>query len=237
MNTSQGTSADWLLGAFKKNPEGFLLLAAGAVLLMRQGRNSQPQAVASDAASSVADAAAGARDYAADVTNRTARSASSMASAASEYATQATRKVGEQSERVVQQAQSTLQQGINRVLKEQPLVIAVAGIAAGAAIASAFPATDFEKETLGPIGDQVADAANRVGEQLKEATATAGETLKKAADERGLNAEGLKEVASEVAGAFKGSIAGDEQTNKPKDANRGTGTEYAGHSQAVRTRG
>ena len=28
MNISQGTSTDWLVGAFKKNPEGFLRLGA-----------------------------------------------------------------------------------------------------------------------------------------------------------------------------------------------------------------
>ena len=136
-----------------------------------------------------------------------------------DYAAQATRKVGEQSERIVQQAQSTLQDGISRVLNEQPLVIAVAGMAAGAALASVLRPTNFEKEALGPIGDQVAEAANRVGEQIKEATATAGETLKKAADQRGLNAEGLKDVASEVAGAFKGSFGGTDQTSNPQTSN------------------
>jgi hypothetical protein len=132
--------------------------------------------------------------------------------------------MGEQSERLVQQAQSTLQGTLNRVLQEQPLVIAVAGIAAGAAMAAAFPATDFEKETLGPIGDQVSDVASRVGEQLKEATAQAGETLKKAADERGLNPDGLKEVASEVAGAFGSSMSGgSDQGGSKSQSNQGSG--------------
>jgi hypothetical protein len=122
------------------------------------------------------------------------------------------------------QAQSAIQQTFGRVLNEQPLAIAVAGIAAGAAIASVFPASDFEKETLGPIGDQVSEAAVRVGEQLKEATATAGQTLKGAAEQRGLNAGGLKEVASEVADAFSSSMSGrsgsggDAQSRKPGGA-------------------
>jgi hypothetical protein len=215
-NTLQGSASDWLIGAFKKHPEGLLLLAAGAVLMMRQGASSPVQTAAGNAASRVAEAAADARNYAADAADRTLRSAGSMASTASDYAKQATQNVGEQSGRAIQQAQSSLQAGINRVLKEQPLLVAVAGMAAGAAVASAFSTTDFEKETLGPIGDQVSEAASRVGDQLKEATATAGATLKKAADQRGLNVEGLKDVASEVAGAFTGGMGtrGDGQNKK-----------------------
>jgi hypothetical protein len=203
MNTSQGTAAEWLVGAFKKNPEGILLLAAGAVLLMRQSSGSAPT-------QAVADAAAGVRDYAADVTGRTVQSASSMASAASDYVKEATRTVGEQSERTAHKAQSALQDGINRVLNDQPLVIAMAGIAAGAALASVLRPTEFEKEALRPIGEKATEAAARVGEQLKEATATAGETLRHAADQRGLNAQGLKDVASEVTGSFTSSLAGDD---------------------------
>ena len=51
-------------------------------------------------------------------------------------------------------------------------------------------------------------AAQRVGGQLKDATAKAGEVLKNAADERGLNTDGLKEVASELADAFSSAMTG-----------------------------
>ena len=219
MNDAKGTPSDWVMGAIKKNPEGFLLLAAGAVLLMRQSGSPKAQAVAQDATSRVAEAASEARDYAADVANRTLRSAGSMASSASDYAAQTTRKVGEQSERVIEEARSTLQDGVNRVLKDQPLMIAIAGLAAGAAVASVFPSTTMEKDALGPIAEQVSDAASRVGAQLKEATGTAGETLKKAADERGLNLEGAKKVAGEVADAFTSSMSGtgSQSGQAPKD--------------------
>ena len=100
----------------------------------------------------------------------------------------------------------TLAQGI---LQNQPLTIAVAGVAAGAALAAAFPPTDLEKQTLGPVGDQVSKTAERVGDQLKQATAKAGEKLKSAAAERGLNVEGLKDVAGEVADTFKSTMKGE----------------------------
>jgi hypothetical protein len=208
MNISQGTPADWLLGTFKKNPEGLLLLAAGAVLMMRQGGNGSTQAVASEAPSRMTDAAESVRSTAADMTERTMKSASDMAAQASDYASQATRKVSQQSERVMRQAQSTIRDTADRVLKDQPLMVAVAGLAAGAAVASLFPSTELEREALSPIGERMTEAASRAGEQLKDATVAAGDTLKKAADQRGLNMEGLKDVAGEVAGAFKHRIGG-----------------------------
>jgi hypothetical protein len=112
---------------------------------------------------------------------------------------------------VFEQARSTAQSTLDRVIQDQPLLVAVAGLAAGAAVAAAFPATEIEKQTLGPVGEQVSEAAERVGEQLKEATGKAGEKLKDAAEQRGLNAEGMKEVAKEVAEAFTGSMGGSSQ--------------------------
>lgn len=214
--TPQGTAADWLVSAFKKNPEGLLLIAAGAVLMMRRG-GGEPKTV--ESTNRMADAAAGAREYAADLADRTTRQAQAVISNASDQASQTTQKISEQSDRVIHQVQSTMQSALNRVLQDQPLLVAVAGLAAGAAIASAFPATELEKETLGPIGDQVTDVAAQVGERLKDATAAAGETLKKAADDRGLNTDGLKQVATEVAESFKENMAGAGQNAQTKPHN------------------
>jgi hypothetical protein len=130
--------------------------------------------------------------------------AKSYALSAADYAEQAKRKVGEQSDRIVRQTKSMTR----GVLQNQPLVILAAGLAAGAALAAAFPPTELEKETLGPVSDQASKAAARVGEQLKQATMQAGERLKSAAEERGLHTEGLKEVAEEVADTFKASMRG-----------------------------
>jgi hypothetical protein len=144
----------------------------------------------------------------------------SGASSASEYAGQARRVVGERSERIAQNAQSVVQGTMDRVLQDQPLMIAIAGVAAGVAVAAAFPATDFEKQTLGPVGEQVTDAAGRVGDQLKEAAFNASDTLKTVAAERGLNAEGLKDVASEVAQAFGSTMKG-EAAKSSREPGRG----------------
>ena len=135
--------------------------------------------------------------------------AKSYASSAGDYAEQAKRKVSEQSDRLIQQTKSMTR----GVLQNQPLAILAAGLAAGAALAAAFPTTELEKETLGPVGEQASKAAAHVGEQLKQATMKAGEKLKSAAEERGLHTEGFKDVADEVADTFKASMRGEPKTD------------------------
>jgi hypothetical protein len=208
--------SEWLLNTVKQNPEGLLLLAAGAVLLLRKSSSASARSVSraysqsnsqypQPAGASVGDTM---RESAAGFADQAKEAVSSFASSASGYAGEARRAVGEQSERIVRSTQSTLQSSMDRVLQDQPLLIAAAGLAAGVAVAAAFPATAMEKQALGPIGDQISEAAGRVGEQLQQATAKAGEKLKSAADERGLNTDGLKEVATEVASAFGDTMSG-----------------------------
>ncbi len=210
--------SEWLLASVRQNPEGLLLLAAGAVLLMRRGSSSPERPHERPRAGSVRPYQQSCGFYGATTTmdesepdewepgvaERVREKAGSFASSASEYAGEARRTVGAQSERMVRSAQGSM----SRILQEQPLLIAVAGLAAGAVVASAFSASRMERQTLGPIGDQLSDAASRVGEQLQEATSKAGEKLKSAAEERGMNAEGLKEVVSDAAGAFTDSMSG-----------------------------
>jgi hypothetical protein len=227
-------SGEWILNTIKRNPEALLLLAAGAVLMMRTNVPQSSRATSMDAAygttsdgagsaSQVAetvtvtdtarrtmDTAASYVSTASDAARQTMDAAKSYASSAGEYAGEARRKVGEQSDWVVGQTRSMAQS----VLQNQPLAIVMAGLAAGAALAAAVPPTELEKETLGPVGDQMSKAAERVGDQLKQASVKAGERLRSAAEERGLHAEGLKDVASEVADTFKASMKGQpEQTN------------------------
>jgi hypothetical protein len=212
--------AVWVLNAIKKNPEGLLLLAAGAVLMMRTHVSPSGASESMAAARDQSFRAPTAADTAETVTNAARQTmdaaqsyASSAASSASEYAGIARRAVGEQSERIVRQTQSVAQ----GVVQNQPLAIALAGLAAGAALAAAFPATDLEKQTLGPMGDQMSKAAERVGDQLKQATAKAGEKLKSAAEERGLHAQGLRDVASEVVDTFKETMKGDPEGARAAD--------------------
>jgi ElaB/YqjD/DUF883 family membrane-anchored ribosome-binding protein len=205
-------NGEWILGAIKRNPEGLLLLAAGAVLLLRTG-SRPPGGARSMAAAYGGDHHASGPgavqsvvrqtiDAASDAARQTAETAASYASTASDYADRARRSVSDQSDRIARQTQSMA----SNVLQNQPLAIMAVGIAAGAGVAAMFPPTDWERDNLGPIGDEVSKAAGKIGDQLKEATSRAGDTLKTAADKRGLNSEGLKDVAQEVVGTFKDSL-------------------------------
>jgi hypothetical protein len=225
-STSGIATSDWLVGAVKKNPEGLLLLAAGCALLLRSRSRgvSQPsrgysgserlrdghQEGMTQSRSGTADTA---RQYASDIKDKVSDTASAYAASVSEYADDAKRAVVDQTERWAGQAQSKLQGTMDGVLKNQPLVVAFAGLAAGAALAATFPPTTVEQRTLGPTADRLADVAASAGKQLNKAASAAGDRLKTAAEERGLTADGLKEMASEVAGAFESTFAGD-QTNK-----------------------
>ncbi len=227
-NTTGFATSDWLVGAVKKNPEGLLLLAAGCALLLRSGSRGESQPTPStgysggdrlgggrqegvtQGRSHTADTA---RQYASDIKDKVSDTASSYAASVSEYADDAKRAVVDQTERWAGQAQSKLQGTMDEVMKNQPLVVAFAGLAAGAALAATFPPTTVEQRTLGPTADRLADVAASAGKQLNKATSAAGDRLKSAAEERGLTADGLKEVASEVAGAFESTFTGD-QTNK-----------------------
>jgi hypothetical protein len=155
------------------------------------------------------------------MTDRVSETASAYASSAADYASSAAghaagymddarRAVSSQSGRIARQTQSTLQDTINRVVQEQPFAVALAGLAAGAALAAAFPTTDIEKRTLGPAGERMTEAAQQFRDQLREGAAKAGEQLKSVAEERGLNAEGFTEVAREAAGAFGSAFSGEQ---------------------------
>jgi hypothetical protein len=159
----------------------------------------------------VSQAADRAKEYATEIKDSVSETASSYASSVSDYADEARRSVTEHSGRIAREAQSTLQDTINRVVRDQPLAIAILGLAAGAAVAAVLPVSDLERQTLEPAGEKVSDAATKAGEQIKEATAKAGERLMTAAEERGLNADGVKEVARDVAGAFGSAFSGEQK--------------------------
>jgi hypothetical protein len=202
-----------LLRAAKQNPEGLLLLAAGTVLLMRKrgfsglavdgGRFTQADTTATNAARGT--------------TGSLSKVASEVVSSASEYAENAKRTAAEGSNRLMRQAQSTYQGTKERVLRDSPLVVALAGAAAGAALAAAFPPSDLEKQTIGPIGAQLTEAASNMREQVKEAAGKAGETLKHATDQHGLNPDGLKEVATDVADAFRTTLMGESDHGRSSE--------------------
>lgn len=227
-------AGDWLAGAARRNPEALLLLAAGACLLMRgrgasssraqsripygevaqsqqagsAGMSSNAGRVSSNLRDGLSRAADTATDYAAQIKDRVSETASAYADSVSEFADDARRSVSEGSARLGRQAQSTLQGSMDRVLRDQPLAVAVAGLAAGAAVAALFPSTEMEGRTLGGAREALTGAAGKAGEMVMDAAGKASERLKTAAQERGLSSEGLQGLANEVAETFTGAVGG-----------------------------
>jgi hypothetical protein len=98
--------------------------------------------------------------------------------------------------------------------------VAVAGLAAGAAVAALFPSTEVEGRTLGGAREALTGAAGKAGEMVMDAAEKAKERLQSAADERGFSSAGLKGLASEVAETFTGAVAGksDSPPTVPKSS-------------------
>jgi len=234
-------AGEWMMNAMTRNPEGLLLLAAGAALLMRSGRSqlassSRPagqqyarsqdygKATSPESISErVGEAARRAGEYVSEATDKVAETARSYASSAGEYADETSQVAMERSRRMVEQARETA----DYVVREQPWAVALVGLLAGAGVAAAFPPTRIERRTLGEVGERLRSAAGAAGEQVMEAGVRAGERLSEVAEERGLTAEGLKEAARDVGETFKSSLAGEAEgtaqassQQKPREASR-----------------
>jgi hypothetical protein len=141
-------------------------------------------------------------DRVSDMGSRISDAASSYAASVSRFANDTTRSVAQRSSEFYDQGTETVQSAVQRVVREQPLMVALAGLAAGAAVAAAFPRTDIEERTLGPAGERLTEFAAQKAEQLKNAGMAAGEHLRSSAEQRGLNADGLKEMARGAADTF-----------------------------------
>jgi hypothetical protein len=216
-------AGEWLINTAKRNPEALLVLAAGCTLLMRGGRSSYR--AAGQTASSVSGSNAPwnvsrttekTSEVAGDLKQRIADAGSSMAEQAGEVAT----TLSTQTSHIAGQAQSMLSSGFGQLLREQPLALVIAGLAAGAAVAALLPSTDLEERTLGGARDAISSMTGKVGENLIAAATDAGQRLTQGVTERAT--EGFKDLAQEVAGQFsekKIMGATDKSDERPGNAN------------------
>jgi hypothetical protein len=205
--------------------------SSGRAVDRDQGVSGRMSRAADDALEYASEMGKTVSETAGQYASKVSDAAGRYASAVSDYADDARTAVVEQSGRLAEQAQST----VERIVREQPLAVAFAGLAAGAAVAAAFPATSIERRTLGPAGERLSEAAESAREKLGEAASAAGERLKDVAEERGLNGEGLKKAARDVAGAFQESFAGEKEAASSFGQNRagsaaGGSTSHSGSS-------
>lgn len=220
----------WLIRTAKQNPEGLLVLAAGGALLMRGAKGMGPrrsdpplgeergsERTKAEWTGALRDAASSVGEGAADVKNRAAEVFSSYASSASDYLQDTGRTVARQATHSAGRVQDALEQGFGEVLRQQPLAVAAAGLASGAFVAALFPRLNFEEETLRPAREAVYNAAAVAKDNLVQAAVETGQHVKESAAERGMSAEGLKDITRDAVDTLKSKIAaapGETQTER-----------------------
>jgi hypothetical protein len=213
-------AGEWLISTAKRNPEALLVLAAGCALLMRGGGSSYR--VAEQTGSGVSGSNAPwnvsrttetekASEIVSELKDRIADVGSSVAAQAGETA----RTLSTQTSQIAGQARSMLSSGFGQLLREQPLALVAAGLAAGAAVAALLPPTDLEERTLGATRDAISGMAGKAGGNLIAAATDAGQRLTQGVAERAT--EGFKELAQDVAGQFTEKVKGamDKPAERP----------------------
>ena len=213
-------ASDWLWGAVANNPEGLLLLAAGGVLLMR--KSAQAGGRARGRATQSYDAHRRSGTSGSSLREEGESALESIAGSTSNYAREATRAASEGAAALIGQAQSTFSSGLDRALDDQPLLVALGGLAAGAAIAAVLPTTNLERQALGPFGEQFSEEASRLGGQLKKTASKAAGTLKSGVQEHSLDPDGVKKIVSEVTEVVRDGMQGDRerQASAPNSSSR-----------------
>lgn len=190
--------------------------AATAVSDTARGLSSGAQALAGAATGTVKGAAALAtdtlRDTAGTVKQTAADAVDTVSATASELghrAADAVRDTSRTARDVGRRTGATLTQ----LIQDQPLVLAGLGLAIGAAIGAALPATEAEDRLLGETSDEVKTRARAMaGEQVEKARGVAAQTY-----------EAAKAGASQVA---------EEATHAAHDQGFPTGTLRAEHDRA-----
>lgn len=144
------------------------------------------------------------------------------------------------------------------VLEREPLVIGAIGLAVGAAIGAFLPATDIERQHLGPAGEALKEKADALVDRgmakAKEAAAEVYETARNEADHQGLlpgeapiseKIDAVVHAAGEAAGGIIERNAPDAGPRAGTEADPGTagagsasprnpasGTDFAAGSEA-----
>jgi hypothetical protein len=211
--------------------------ASRAADRIRSGASAVGSA-ASDAASTVrntaaagmvavGDVAASTSSFVADTVGAVGDSATAVAESASSLAGAASTTAAEHGQRLFDQTSRyarVLNERTRRLIQEQPLAVAAAGLALGAALAAALPRTQTEDTLLGKTSDEIKDtlagAATEQFQRAKEATSRVVEETKSAAEKEGLSVATAANAVRDVGEKVKHVVAaaGSELTKDAKQA-------------------
>jgi hypothetical protein len=204
---------EWLIGTAKRNPEALLVLAAGCALLLRSsgsfygaGYSSGFDASGSSRSSHMPPKTEEPAGIGGDMKDRIADASASVA----QHGRDVARTVSTQTSQIAGQAQSMLSNGFGQLLREQPLALVAAGLAAGAAVAALLPATELEERALGGARDAISDMAATAAENLVEAAKDTGQKVTQQATDRA--AEQFKEVAKDAVAEIAQTVSGVMET-------------------------
>jgi len=210
-----------LADAVRRNPVSAALIGMG-IMWMFSGRMAGLSAEAARRAGldGLPDAAGGAFDAAGSFAKSGARAmgdgvgsvAGAVQNSAAAAVDKATQFGREQADAVSEYAKSLpgfgadmideARSSLAELFRTQPLALGAIGLAIGAGIAAALPATDLEAEYLGETADAVKQKARQfASEQATRATEAAESAVSAAADEarnQGLTAEGVKSAAGDI---------------------------------------
>jgi hypothetical protein len=205
--------------AFGKSLPGAAGAVSGAVgsagSAVGQAMTSGASYVANAARQAGQTMSAGAGDVSSKVREAASSAYDTLSSSADSAVDEVGRRVNEAGRMSVpgQDFRMKVQQNLSETLERQPLLLGVIGVAIGAGIASAFPATKIEQEMMGEAGSAVKD---RIQELASEASQRAKDVLgdvKSEVEKQGLMpqaiAEDLKGIADKArvaAGASRDSI-------------------------------
>jgi hypothetical protein len=99
---------------------------------------------------------------------------------------------------------STARENLSELFRTQPLALGAVGLAIGAGIAAALPATDLEAEYFGEASDNFKEqAADFASEQVSRATTVAEDVVTAVSDEarkQGLTVDSAKSAIAELPG-------------------------------------
>lgn len=183
------------------------------------GSPSQPQSSSSGAAYRAKEMASGAVERAQETARSAVDSATGFAQdvtrQASAYADDAQRRISGYAQRVSADTQSTFRNTVDYLVRERPLAIALAGLAAGAAVATVFRPTDIEKNALSPLGAKMRHALDETSGRVAETAERAGERLKEATRDPSKLKDSVSGIIDDVSETFGGS--------EDRPSERGTG--------------
>jgi hypothetical protein len=197
--SEQATSFVHELGhAARRNPVSTALIGMGIAWLFSGRAGAASEAVRRTRLDQLPDAAAGAFDAAGSAVKsavgRVGEIGRDRAAVVSDYA----KSIPETGSELMDNARDNLKQ----LFRTQPLALGAIGVAIGAGIAAAFPATELESEYLGETSDAVKEKAQEyASEATSQVMEVAGTAITAATDEaarQGLTVEGAKSAASEL---------------------------------------